>query len=370
MFADSYRDKRVLVTGHTGFKGSWLSEWLLGLGAEVIGFSDQSGAEDELFSQLGLAGRLQHVRGDVRDLRALTTAVLTAQPDFVFHLAAQSLVRQSYQDPIGTFSTNVTGTAHLLEALRTLSKPVACVVVTSDKCYENREVLFGYREDDPLGGHDPYSASKGAAELVVQSYRRSFFGGPDANVHLASARAGNVIGGGDWSVDRIVPDCVRSLQRGEGIAVRNPQATRPWQHVLEPLGGYLWLGALLAGNAALERVPDARAVSSAFNFGPLTEANCSVGLLVSEILRHWPGKWQAADIGNAPHEAGLLGLAIDKAFHVLKWHPVWDFRRSVQTTIEWYLDVHLGRRDALTATRADVAAYCRAATDQRLAWSS
>jgi CDP-glucose 4,6-dehydratase len=369
MFASQYRGRRVLVTGHTGFKGSWLCEWLLQLGAEVTGFSDSAGTDTELFATLGLASRMQHRIGDVRDLSALEAVVQQAQPDFVFHLAAQSLVRRSYQDPLQTFTTNVTGTAHLLDTLRRLDRPVACVVVTSDKCYENREVLHGYREDDALGGHDPYSASKGAAEIVTHAYRRAFFSAADSHVRIASARAGNVIGGGDWAEDRIVPDCMRSLARGAVIAARNPAATRPWQHVLEPLSGYLWLGALLTGNLRLARVADATAVSGAFNFGPLVEANRSVGELIGEILKHWPGQWQSLAVPGAVHEAGLLGLSIDKAFHQLQWHPVWSFARSVEATVSWYRDVHAGSRGAVAATQADIAAYMDDAGRQALRWA-
>ena len=369
MFANQYRDRRVFVTGHTGFKGSWLSEWLLQLGAKVTGFSDAVGADCDHFTALGLSGRMQHVIGDVRDLAALEAALRMSKPDFVFHLAAQSLVRLSYRDPVGTFTTNVIGTANLLDALRRLARPVACVVVTSDKCYENREVVHGYRDDDALGGHDPYSASKAAAEIVLQAFRRSFFGGSGIDVRLASARAGNVIGGGDWSQDRIVPDCVRSLIRGESIIVRNPGATRPWQHVLEPLSGYLWLGALLDGKVSLDRVPNASSVCSAFNFGPLSESNCSVGALVGEVLKHWPGSWQGDQVSAVVHEAGLLGLSIDKAFHVLNWHPVWSFSRSVEATVDWYRDISSGARDALVATHANINAYMDDARRQHVRWA-
>ena len=247
MFCGLYAGKRVLVTGHTGFKGSWLCEWLLGLGAKVTGYSLSPPTQPALFEQLGLAGRLRHIIGDIRDLPGLSRALRKARPDFVFHLAAQPLVRDSYANPVETFAVNLMGTVHVLEALRSVRHPCAAVFITTDKCYENREWAYGYREDDPLGGSDPYSASKGAAELAISSYRRSFFGSHP--VRIASARAGNVIGGGDWAVDRIVPDCMRALEKGKPIPVRNPKATRPWQHVLEPLSGYLWLGACLAGSA-------------------------------------------------------------------------------------------------------------------------
>ncbi|PWU20713.1 MAG: CDP-glucose 4,6-dehydratase, partial [Verrucomicrobia bacterium] len=251
-FSGAYSGRNVLVTGHTGFKGGWLCQWLLGLGAEVTGYSLPPPTQPALFEQLALADRMHHLDGDVRDEVAFTQAVRKSAPDFIFHLAAQSLVRESYRTPVATWQTNVMGTVHVLEAARGLNKKCAVVCITSDKCYENREWLYGYREEDSLGGHDPYSSSKGAAEIAIAAWRRSFFQSRDANskgVSIASARAGNVIGGGDWATDRIVPDCVRALQQREPIAVRNPCATRPWQHVLEPLSGYLWLGARLYGGA-------------------------------------------------------------------------------------------------------------------------
>ena len=369
MFANIYRNKRVFITGHTGFKGSWLTEWLLMLGAEVTGFSIRVNDAPDHFTALGLEQRMKHVIGDVRDAQALEQAMLAARPDFVFHLAAQSLVRLSYRQPVNTMSTNIMGTIHLLDALRRLDRQTACVIVTSDKCYENREVLHGYHEDDALGGHDPYSASKGAAEIVAHAYRRSFFSASDSMVGLATARAGNVIGGGDWSEDRLVPDCVRCLMNDEVISVRNPLVTRPWQHVLEPLSGYLWLGTLLTGKIKLPRVPTAQAVSGAFNFGPWPEANRSVQELVTEILKHWPGQWSDASEANAVHEAGLLSLAIDKAFHVMQWAPVWDFAGSVETTAAWYYNVAKNQRNALEQTHADINAYMSDAERAGVAWS-
>jgi CDP-glucose 4,6-dehydratase len=297
---------------------------------------------------LRLADRLEHHLLDIRDGEALAELVAQVQPDYVFHLAAQPLVRSSYMDPVGTYATNVMGTVHVLEALRRLQdeyrgtngRVCGTVMVTTDKCYENREWVHGYREDDPLGGHDPYSSSKAAAELAIASYRQSFFGATEAEgtprVGISSARAGNVIGGGDWAVDRIVPDCVRHLQRGEAIRVRNPRATRPWQHVLEPLGGYLLLAQ--RQRAALEAQDGAglERLCSAFNFGPVLSSNRPVGALVSELLRHWPGEWRVADEPAAPHEAGKLNLAWDKAFHLLGWEPRWGFEEAVARTMRLY----------------------------------
>ena len=269
---ESYKEKRVFVTGHTGFKGSWLCEMLLAVGAEVYGYALKPPTKPALFNQLKLAKRIKaHVIGDVRDLKALTAAVRAAKPDFIFHLAAQPLVRLSYKEPVETFETNVMGTVNLLEAVRRCAgKQCSVVCITTDKCYENRETARPYREDDPMGGYDPYSCSKGCDELAIASYRRSFFNGADSPVWLASARAGNVIGGGDWALDRIVPDCMRALDRGEKIAVRNKTSTRPWQHVLEPLAGYLTLGAALAARQDYEKV------AGGFNFGPDPKANRTV----------------------------------------------------------------------------------------------
>jgi CDP-glucose 4,6-dehydratase len=327
-----FAGKSVWLSGHTGFKGAWLAHWLLDLGAEVHGFALEPESEQSLFCQLGLDRRLQHGIADLRDLAAVKQSIDAAQPDFVFHLAAQALVRRSFEEPLATYQTNVAGTIHVLEALRELRKPCAAVFVTTDKCYENREWLYGYREEDPLGGHDPYSSSKAAAEIAIASWRRSFFAGHP--VRVASARAGNVIGGGDWAKDRIVPDCIRALQRGESIGVRNKTATRPWQHVLEPLSGYLWLATVLS-NPSLTPY-DKSLFDSAFNFGPPLGSNRTVKDLVTEVLKHWPGKWDDQSDPNAVHEATYLNLVIDKAHHLLGWRPVWDFERAVAMTVEWY----------------------------------
>lgn len=365
-FAASYRGRRVLVTGHTGFKGAWLAEWLLALGAEVTGFSLDPPTQPALFDQLGLAGRVRDQRADVRDADAIREVITRAQPDYIFHLAAQAIVRESYERPEDTFAVNVQGTANLLGALRGYARPCAVVCVTSDKCYENRGWVFGYREDDPLGGHDPYSASKGAAEIVIASMRRSFFA--EGPVRVASARAGNVIGGGDWAKDRILPDSMKALARGEPIPVRNPRSTRPWQHVLEPLSGYLWLGALLRRPELRALKPEA--VASAFNFGPGADANRTVGELVGEILRHWPGRWEDRSDPQAPHEASLLQLATDKARAVLGWAPAWSFREAIEHTVQWYRanQPQADARDIQALTVAQIAAYTSAARERGSAW--
>jgi len=363
-----FNGKRALVTGHTGFKGSWLCEWLQLLGAEVYGFSLPPPTTPSLFDQLGLASRMKHTIGDVRDLAAVKAAVVACQPDFVFHLAAQPLVRRSYQEPVETYATNVLGTVHVLEALRGQRKPCVAVMITTDKCYENREWLFGYREEDPLGGHDPYSSSKAAAEIAIAAYRRSFFSperilsGSVPPLLVASARAGNVIGGGDWALDRILPDCMRALGRGEPIAVRNPSATRPWQHVLEPLGGYLVLAEELyaayekRGAGAAARL---HALCSGFNFGPDPDSNRPVREVVDEVLKSWPGRWEDRSDPQAVHEAGLLNLATDKARHLLHWHPRWGFSETMARTVLWYRKAAEGGAAAELAalTRGQIADY-------------
>lgn len=360
---NAYLGKRVLVTGHTGFKGSWLCEWLLALGADVAGYALDPQPHEVLYAQLGLNRRLaEDHRGDLSDREALVKIASEFAPEIVLHLAAQPLVRLSYEIPVETFATNVMGTAHLLDAIRLANLDCVVVAVTTDKCYENREWLHAYREEDAMGGHDPYSASKGAAEIVISSYRRSFFpsSGP---VKLASARAGNVIGGGDWAVDRIVPDCFRALRRSEAIPVRNKIATRPWQHVLEPLSGYLWLAASLTRETS--RTDE---LASAFNFGPNLASNRTVAQLVAELLKHADGRWTDASDPNARHEASKLNLATDKAFHLLEWKPVWSFEETITHTASWYLDEANGRNPA-ELTRQQIADYQSTAAQRGLCWA-
>jgi CDP-glucose 4,6-dehydratase len=351
-----WRGKRVLLTGHTGFKGSWLALWLLEMGAQITGVSLEPEQDLNLFDQLQLANKLNHCPGDIRDPAVLRQAVEQTTPELVLHLAAQPLVRRSYTTPVTTWQTNVMGTIHLLEALRDLKQPCTAVLVTTDKVYRNNEWLYGYRETDPLGGHDPYSSSKAAAELAITSWRSSFCGaGPHQTPHLriASARAGNVIGGGDWAPDRIVPDAMRALGRGEPIGVRNPNATRPWQHVLEPLGGYLLLAERLHQSTAGPAQP----LASAINFGPQLEANRRVSELVEESLRHWAGRWVDRSDPTSPHEASLLNLVIDKAHHALGWAPRWPFATTVERTVSWYRRVHTGESSPMLCCRDDLATY-------------
>jgi CDP-glucose 4,6-dehydratase len=368
-FGDHYRGRRVLVTGHTGFKGAWLTEWLLALGAEVSGLALPPPTQPALFEQLGLAGRLAHHEGDVGDLPTVQRVVTRAAPEFIFHLAAQPLVRRSYAEPVETYRTNVMGTVNLLEAARLAGRPCTVVCITTDKAYENREWLHGYREEDPMGGHDPYSSSKGAAELVISAYRRSYFSAPSSPVRVAAARAGNVIGGGDWAKDRIVPDCIRSLRAGEAIAVRNPASTRPWQHVLEPLSGYLALGAQLAAAQAGDPARSER-LHGAFNFGPTLASNRTVGDLVTEILRHWPGRWEDRREPGAVHEASLLNLATDKAHHLLAWRPVWDFATTIRHTVDWYRAQTADPSQATEFTRRQIQAFGLDAQNQGLRWTT
>ena len=349
---ESFKGKRVLITGHTGFKGSWLSAWLLQLGAEVTGYSLPPLSDDDHFVRLGLKDRMRHVEANLLDLKRLTRTFREARPEIVFHLAAQALVRRSYAEPHLTFETNVTGGVNLREAVRSTSDVRALVFITSDKCYRNHEWVWGYRENDELGGDDPYSASKAAAELVFRSYHASYFAKRDGFA-AATARAGNVIGGGDFAADRIVPDCIRALRGGKPIVVRNPEATRPWQHVLEPLSGYLTLGGSLLVNGKKHE--------GGWNFGPLKDSNRSVGELVDRVIREWgSGEMKVERPIDAPHESRLLHLNCDKAHSELNWHPTWHFAEGLDETTRWYRKVLTEEADAWTQTTAQIKAYERA----------
>ena len=328
---NAFAGQRVLVTGHTGFKGSWLTAWLLELGAEVAGYSDNVPTTPSHFDALGLSGRIRDLRGDVRDAAAVERAITDFAPDIVFHLAAQALVRPSYDDPVRTFEVNTLGTLYLLEAIRKAPSVKAVVCITSDKAYRNDEWVWGYRETDHLGGEDPYSASKGCAELVARSYFGSFFkDGP----RCATTRAGNVIGGGDWAVDRIVPDCARAWAAGRPVEIRSPHATRPWQHVLEPLSGYLWLGAHLLHNMEAP-LPVS---GEAFNFGPAADVNNTVAEVVDELGRHWPAFSCVMDRAGqgGRKECTLLKLCCDKALATLRWQATLSFTDTLRMTAEWY----------------------------------
>ena len=324
-----FRGSRVLVTGHTGFKGSWLSLWLRQMGAEVFGASVGIPTIPSHFQVSNLGTYLEDHWLDIRSTSALAELTASVRPDFVFHLAAQALVRPAYRDPTDTWLTNVMGTVNVLESLRSLKNPCIAVFITSDKCYDNVESIWGYRETDVLGGPDPYSASKGAAELAIRSYIQSFFPA-DGPVRISIGRAGNVIGGGDWASDRVVPDCMRAWSRCETVEIRNPLATRPWQHVLEPLSGYLSLAMSLKEGSSLHGEP--------FNFGPPAQQDHSVGELVSAMAEHWSQvRWKDVSVSHGgPHESGLLKLNCDKALHHLGWQATWDFEDTVRETVLWY----------------------------------
>ena len=367
MFGDVFRNKTVWLSGHTGFKGAWLAQWLIQLGARVHGFALPPATQPALFDQLLLKGQLVHTTADIRHASQVRKSIVECRPDFVFHLAAQSLVRLSYAKPLETYEINVLGTAHVLEALREMDQPCVAICVTSDKCYENREWLHGYRETDPLGGHDPYSASKAAAEILIASHRRSFFS--QGQVKIASVRAGNVIGGGDWATDRIVPDSVRALQHGQPIPVRNKSATRPWQHVLEPLSGYLWLAATLSRPGLITN--NLSGIEPTFNFGPNPASTRTVVELVEEVLRNWPGSWQDQSDPKAVHEARSLTLSTDKAYALLEWKPVWDFSQTVGRTVGWYRETFQAGESAKAQalTIRQINEYVEDARKSGLAWA-
>ena len=339
-FQTIFKDLRVLVTGDTGFKGSWLCEWLLLEGANVFGLGLKPVSNPSLFNLLSLDERIDHAEIDIRDLNHLESRVSQIKPQIIFHLAAQPLVRYSYSNPVETYETNVMGTINLLDILRRLENQCVGVFITTDKCYENQEWTHSYRETDPMGGYDPYSSSKGCCELAINSFRNSFFNDSHdvAYKAIASARAGNVIGGGDWAKDRIIPDCIKHIESREPILVRNRHATRPWQHVLEPLSGYLLLAAELWKNLINSDPLNNRnaEIAGAYNFGPDLYSNRSVEDLVQELLKHYDGSWEDQTKPDAPHEASMLNLSIDKAFHKLGWKPKWNFEKTIFETTDWY----------------------------------
>ncbi|WP_262689854.1 CDP-glucose 4,6-dehydratase [Kordiimonas aestuarii] len=365
MFGNIYSGKKVLITGHTGFKGTWLTTWLLKLGARVYGISDEIPTTPSMFETLGLEDHIDHHFCDIRDLDALRKIIHDVKPDFLFHLAAQAIVSVSYADPLKTISTNVIGTANILESLRGLENECSAVIITSDKCYENVEWEWGYKETDHMGGRDIYSGSKGAAEVIFHSYHCSFFDGKNDHIRLATGRAGNVIGGGDWAKDRIVVDCMKSWAEGKTVEIRSPAATRPWQHVLEPLSGYLTLGAQLSQNRDLH--------GQSFNFGPQAEQNHTVLELLADLSRHW----DIEDIdkayqvtGNIPfHEAGLLKLNCDKALFHLKWQATLNYQQCVQLVGEWYYKFYRDKADMFDYTKAQLEQYESVAAQSSIIWA-
>ena len=364
MFSNIYSGKKVLITGHTGFKGSWLCMWLLKLGAEVVGVSKDVPTKPSMFEELILAEKIKHIDSDIRDLTSVSEIIQTEQPDFIFHLAAQAIVSTSYTNPVDTMSTNVMGTLNILEALRTFEHECIAVLITSDKCYDNVEWVWGYRETDALGGKDIYSGSKGAAELVIKSYMNSFFQ-DDHPVKLVIGRAGNVIGGGDWAQDRIVADCMRSWSAGDSVKIRSPQATRPWQHVLEPLSGYLALGQAVSEQSQLH--------GNAFNFGPRAEQNHTVVNLLDDLSQYWGfadsnEAYQVTE--NIPfHEAGLLKLNCDKALFYLKWESNLVYDETIKFVGDWYTAFYREQVDMYALTLNQIENYEEIAIERKRVWA-
>ena len=362
-----YQGKKVLITGNTGFKGGWLSIWLKSLGAEVTGLSLDIPCKPSIFEASRISDFVEDYRVDIRDAEALRVIVHQIKPDFVFHLAAQALVRPSYQAPLDTLTTNAIGTANLLDALLTMKEPVVAVMITSDKVYDNVEWVWGYRETDRIGGKDPYSASKGMAELAIHTYVESFFNREDSNVRVGIARAGNVIGGGDWADDRIVPDCMRSWSEEKVVEIRSPNATRPWQHVLEPLSGYLLLGAIL------EKSRDKH--GEVYNFGPPAKQNHSVRELIDEMSEYWDHvHWKDASQSQQHlHEAGLLKLNCDKALFDLQWQPTMQFEETVGMTVKWYKQYYQDMEQKKAGsmfdfTTAQIEEYVQIASQRKMVW--
>ena len=362
-YFEVFKDKKILITGHTGFKGTWLTAWLKLLGAEIVGISLDIVSDPSHFLEANLDDGIKDYRVDIRDREKVIEITKKERPDFIFHLAAQSLVRESYLNPVDTWSTNLMGTLNILEALRKVDKKCTAVIITSDKCYDNVEWVWGYKETDSLGGPDPYSSSKGAAELLIKSYLKSFFASEDCEVRIASARAGNVIGGGDWAKDRIIPDCVKAWSQDKVVQLRNPNATRPWQHVLEPLSGYLRLAYDLDKSKRLHGEP--------FNFGPPAQQNQSVLELV-EVMSHYWDKVRWEDISkraDQPYESGLLKLNCDKALHELNWTAVMDFEETVSMTAEWYKSFYLDPTTILDFTNSQLEKYTDLAKSRGLDWA-
>jgi len=354
-FWEIYKNRRVLITGHTGFKGGWLSVWLKEVGAKVIGYSLPPPTKPNLFEAINLKDKIEHIIGDIRDEKYILTIMEKYEPEFIFHLAAQPLVRFSYKEPKLTYETNILGTVNLLEAVRKTKSVKVCVIITSDKCYENKEWIYGYREIDPLGGYDPYSSSKGCAELITASYRNSFFNpqnyGKMHQVALSSVRAGNVIGGGDWGEDRLIPDCIKSFSQNKAVVIRNPQATRPWQYVLEPLSGYLLLGALMYENG--------KEYSSEWNFGPNDESIIKVEDLLKYLIKQWGSGVYQLDISNQVYEANFLKLDISKAYTFLGWKPIYNIYEAIEKTIKWYKSFYnnLGKEKMYELTVEEIGNY-------------
>jgi CDP-glucose 4,6-dehydratase len=364
MFDNIYKNKKVLITGNTGFKGSWLTTWLLNLGAEIIGISKDIPTVPAMFKVLELEKKIQHNPIDIRNFDALNKIIKKEEPDFIFHLAAQAIVSTSYLEPLETISSNVIGTAHILESLRLSNHRCVVIIITSDKAYDNVEQIWGYKENDTMGGKDIYSGSKGAAELIIKSYYHSFFKLDQSNVRLSIARAGNVIGGGDWAKDRIIVDAMTAWSKGDKVEIRSPEATRPWQHVLEPLSGYLSLGQQLYADVSLN--------GEGFNFGPRAEQNRTVQELLLDSSKYWNLDYDDAFriTGNVPfHEAGLLKLNCDKALSHLKWQANLEYKDTIKFTSEWYHDFYNSDKDIIDKTVSQIREYEYMAKEKGLVWT-
>ena len=365
MFGNIYKNKNVLITGNTGFKGSWLTSWLLKLGARIYGISKDIPTEPSMFKELGLKKKIVHYEQDVRDLDSVIRIIDEIKPDLLFHLAAQSLVSVSYSNPIETISTNVLGTTNVLEALKESNHNCVAVIITSDKCYDNVEWVWGYKETDILGGKDIYSGSKGAAEMIFKSYYHSFFKKGESNVKVATTRAGNVIGGGDWAQDRIVPDCMRAWNKNEIVEIRNPNATRPWQHVLEPLSGYLALGQQLYESNKF--------CGESLNFGPMSQYSYTVEELLKDLTKYWniqdSSKAYKITDDLKFHEAGLLKLNCDKALFHLKWLPTLNYEQLIDFTGSWYYNFYNWKGNMLDYTLNQIDNYEQIAVDKKIQWT-
>lgn len=365
MFKGIYKGKKVLVTGHTGFKGGWLCLWLKSMGADVYGISNEIYAQPSLFETAGVDNQVKSYIADIRELGKMKEIIGEIKPDFLFHMAAQPIVKKAFEEPVDTFTTNIIGTANILEVLRTFDFPCIAVMITSDKCYDNVEWVWGYKETDHLGGKDPYSASKGGSELIIKTYFHTYFK-KDERIKVASVRAGNVIGGGDWADSRIVPDCFRAWANNDKVIIRSPDATRPWQHVLEPLSGYLRTGQLLA-----EPIKDS-INGEAYNFGPPTDQNYTVLDLLKELAINWDENntdiLQVED-GKFP-ESGLLKLNIDKALYDMKWTPTLNFKETAGFTSDWYKCYYQETPESmLEFTNKQIAAYIEVAKQKGLSWA-
>jgi CDP-glucose 4,6-dehydratase len=365
MFTNTYENKKVLITGHTGFKGSWLTVWLLKLGAHVVGVSKDIPTSPSMFEELKLKDKIKHYQEDIRSSSKMNEIVTSEKPDFVFHLAAQAIVSTSYKKPIETITSNVIGTTNILEALRVSNHKCTTIIITSDKAYDNVEQVWGYKEDDKMGGKDIYSGSKGATELIIKSYYHSFFKSKNSNIRLAIGRAGNVIGGGDWAKDRIVVDCMKAWSKGQSVEIRSPQSTRPWQHVLEPLSGYLNLGDKLYGDKSFH--------GEAFNFGPKAEQNHTVKQLLEDLSKYWhfdDASSAFAVTNNIPfHEAGLLKLNCDKPLFFMKWQANLEYKEVVKFTSEWYYDFYKSDNEMLNKTVEQISEYEDMANKKSLKWT-